>query len=250
VSSSFCYLYLTFESKGSLNNFILSDIEKDLDNISKDWDEGLIEDLCAIDPKTDSLSLYNIFPKEYQYKFSTKEGAEDYLYLKRLMQENQLLFNLQKSKDNLYSIKIYSREKIILSNILPLIENLGFSALSQQMFSIHLAKKTFWLSEFHLFTHSKIQSSFDSIKHNVEEALHYLAIGELENDILCKLVVESGLKWRQVNILKAVTAYLGQTSFVYNKEYVKNVIVKHCDFAKLLIKFFEAKFFPDPDRMR
>jgi NAD-specific glutamate dehydrogenase len=44
-----------------------------------------------------------------------------------------------------------------------------------------------------------------------------------------------------------VTAYLGQTSFVYNKEYVKNVVVKHSDFAELLIKFFEAKFFPNPE---
>ncbi|MGV2432836.1 MAG UNVERIFIED_CONTAM: hypothetical protein LVQ98_05925 [Rickettsiaceae bacterium] len=76
---------------------------------------GLIEDLYKIDPKTDSLGLYNIFPKEYQYKFSTKEAAQDYLYLRRLTQENQLLFNLQRAKDNIYSIKIYSRDKIILS---------------------------------------------------------------------------------------------------------------------------------------
>jgi glutamate dehydrogenase len=37
VSSGFCYLYLTLESKGFLHDFILADVEEALDNISKDW---------------------------------------------------------------------------------------------------------------------------------------------------------------------------------------------------------------------
>jgi NAD-specific glutamate dehydrogenase len=48
------------------------------------------------------------------------------------------------------------------------------------MFAISLASSTFWLSEFQLTTASEIKFSFDSIKHNVEEALHYMSIGELE----------------------------------------------------------------------
>lgn len=246
VSNSFCYLYVTLEISPTLKEFSLVEIEEALDSISREWDAAFVKDLEKIDPKLANFRNANIFPKEYQYKFSPSEAAEDYVYLQRLNADSKILFNLLSNSDCHYSIKIYSEEKIILSEILPLIENLGFKALSQQIYNISLHNQTKYLCEFSLSTDVAPPFAFENIKQNVEDALHNLSVGNLENDTLCNLVVISGLRWRQVKILKALTAYLSQTSFAYNKEYVKEVLVKHSDFADNLIKLFEAKFYPDP----
>lgn len=246
VSNSFCYLYVTLEIAGPLHDFSLVDIEGALDSISREWDLSFIDALAKIDTKLVNFRKANIFPKEYQYRFSPAEAASDYVYLQKLGDNNKLLFNLQTSSDCHYSIKIYSEEKIILSDILPLIENLGFKALSQQIYNISLHNHTKYLCEFSLSTNECPPFAFENIKENVEEALHHLSIGHLENDILCNLIVASGLKWSQVKILKALTAYLSQTCFAYNRQYVKQVLVKHSDFTDNLIKLFESKFYPDP----
>ncbi len=244
VSSSFCYLYVTLETKNITQEFALSDIEEELDNLSAQWHFAFVKALSAIDKETSNIGE-SIFSKEYQYKYSAIQGAEDYQYLRKINSQNPILFNLAKINNNDYTIKIYSSYKLLLSDILPLIENLGFKALNEQMFAISMGQKTRWLCEFTLSTVVDTKFSFDIIKHNVEEALHHMSIGELENDTLCNLIVIGGFKWRQVNILKSITAYIVQMGFAYGREYVQTVMVKHYSFSELLIKLFEAKFVPD-----
>ena len=246
VSNSFCYLYVTLEISSHIKDFSIVEIEEALDSISREWDVAFVKALSEIAPKLANFRQANIFPKEYQYRFVPSKAAEDYIYIQKLSKDNKLLFNLQEVSECHYSIKIYSEDKIILSEILPFIENLGFKALSQQIYTISLHNQPKYLCEFSLSTCKAAPFAFQSIKENVEEALHHLSIGDLENDIICNLVVVSGLKWRQVKVLKALTAYLNQTSFAYNKQYVKEVLVKHSDFTDNLINLFESKFNPDP----
>jgi glutamate dehydrogenase len=246
VSGGFCFLYLSLEISNTVEELNLVEIEDTLDQISQEWDEGFYEEVLNQDSDLEHSLNANIFPKEYQYKFSPAEGAIDSTYISRLDDKTKLLFNLQEPVDGLYAIKIYSSEKIILSDTLPLIENLGFKAISEQVYNISTNENTYYLCKFNLEPKAEIEFPFEEIKTNVEDALHYLSVGDFENDVLCNLVVISGLKWHQVNILKAITAFLAQTSFTYDKEYVKNTLVKHCDYSELLIKLFESKFFPDP----
>lgn len=246
VSGGFCFLYLSLEISESVEELNLVEIEDTLEQISQEWDECFYEEVLNLDENTTNSYNANIFPKEYQYKFSPSEGAIDASYISKLNDKTKMLFNMLEPEDGMYSIKIYSLEKIILSDMLPLIENLGFRAISEQIYNINANDQTHYLCKFNLEPKAEIEFPFAEIKANVEDALHFLSIGDFENDILCNLIVISGLKWHQVNILKAITAFLAQTSFTYDREYVKDILVKHCDYSELLIKLFESKFYPDP----
>lgn len=243
VSSSFCYLYVTLETNDVMPDFSLSDIETELDHLSARWHMSLIKEL---ESKSEIVGISeSTFPKEYQYLFTPSEGAQDLIFIHALGKKHNLLFNLQKSKNHDYRIKIYSTDKIILSDILPLIENLGFKALAEQMFAIDLGKTTHWLCEFSLSAACDANCSYHTMKENIEDALNYMTSGKLENDVLCKLIVLAALNWRQVLVLKALTAYINQIGFAYSKDYVQSVLVKHYEFAKLIIELFEAKFDPE-----
>lgn len=241
VSSHFCYLYVTLETNGTLPDFSLVDIEQDLENLSARWHLSLIKMLTASSPDLGAISE-NTFPKEYQYVFTPLEASSDWKILHDLDVKNYTLFNLQKRANNDFSIKIYSAEKIILSDILPFIENLGFKALSEQMFMINFSSQTKWICDFALSASCDANCTYDVMKNNIEDALHYMTNGKLENNILCKLIVLSALNWRQVSLLKAITAYINQIGFTYSQDYVQSVLVKHHELAGLIIKFFEAKF--------
>lgn len=246
VSNSFCYLYVTLEISPSLKEFSLIEIEEALDSISREWDTSFANAVEKINPKLANFRNLNIFPKEYQYKFSPSDAANDYIFLQSLSDKNKILFNLHLISECNYSMKIYSEEPIILSEILPIIENIGFKASSQQTYKIAVSKQAKYLCEFSLSIDKTPPFDFRIIKSNVEDALHNLSIGNIENDNLYELVLVSGLRWRQIKILKALTAYLNQTSFAYNRDYVKRVLVKHYEFSDNLIKLFESKFYPDP----
>ena len=241
VSSHFCYLYVTLETNGILPDFSLVEIEKELDDLSARWHLSLIKLLTSISSDLGAISE-NTFPKEYQYVFSPAEAAKDWKALHDLDTKHHILFNLQQKQNNDYAIKIYSLEKIILSDILPLIENLGFKALSEQMFTVHLGGKARWVCEFALSASCGANCTYDVMKDNIEDALHYMTSGKLENDILCKLIVLAGLNWRQVSVLKAITAYINQIGFAYSRDYVQSILVKHYEFSRLVIQLFEAKF--------
>ena len=243
VSSHFCYLHVTLETNGVLPDFSLVDIEKELDDLSARWHLSLIKALTLVSSDLGVISE-NTFPKEYQYVFTPAEAANDWQSLHDLDTKHHISFNLQQKQNNDYAIKIYSTEKIILSDILPLIENLGFKALSEQMFTVNLGSKTRWICEFMLSASCGANCAYDVMKNNIEDALHYMTSGKLESDILCKLIVLAELNWRQVSILKAITAYINQIGFSYGSDYVQSVLVKHNKFSKLVIKLFEAKFDP------
>lgn len=246
VSGGFCFIYLSLEINNLVTDINISEIEDVLDQMSREWHDSFEEEVLKSE-NNNSINLdHIIFPKVYQYKFSPAEGATDTEYIAKLSEKSPMLFNFKESPNKDYSIKIYSLQPIILSDILPLIENLGFKALSEQEYNISFNGKICHLCEFNLEPKNEIEFPFEDIKVNVEDALHYLSIGEFENDLLCNLIVISGLKWHQVNILKAITAYLAQTSFTYDREYVKNILVKHSDYSELLINLFESKFYPDP----
>ena len=241
VSSHFCYLYVTLESNGTIPEFSLADMENELEDLSARWHLSLIKELRSVSSDVGSISD-NTFPKEYQYLFSPAEAAADWLALNDLDKKHHISFNLQKKLHHDFALKIYSADKIILSDILPLIENLGFKALSEQMFAVHFATKTKWVCEFTLSAACGSNCEYDIMKSNIEDALHYMTSGKLENDILCKLIVLAALNWRQVSVLKALTAYINQIGFTYSRDYVQSVLVKHHEFSAMIIKMFEAKF--------
>ncbi|MEY3197508.1 MAG: NAD-specific glutamate dehydrogenase [Pseudomonadota bacterium] len=241
ISDNFCYLYVTLETKGSVPEFSLVDIERDLEHLSARWHLALMQELAKLDIDS-SAQLENAFPKEYQYLFSPEEASEDYLFLCKLQGERDVLFNLKKIEHDESKIKVYSSSRIMLSDVLPLIENLGFKALTQRTFDINIGEKSKWLSEFIVSASYNSKDDFKDIKSNVEDALALMMSGKLEVDSICKLIVLEGLNWEKIFLLKAIVSYIAQTGISYGIDVTQSVLVKHHYFASMIIKFFEAKF--------
>ncbi|WP_342270705.1 NAD-glutamate dehydrogenase [Rickettsia endosymbiont of Orchestes rusci] len=252
VAGSFSYLFVTLEAvdKNQIN-FEAEIIQQDLDRISTRWSEDFYLKLSKKFGEYQAginLKLFDaVFPADYRQKFPPEIALIDIEYLTKASNKQKCLFNLVAINESEFHLKIYSPSvKLILSNILPPIENLGFKAIDEQSFVIKEVGeiKGSWVYNFILTSSVPVKDDITELKINVEEALDKMTSGLLANDSLSKLIVLAGFNWKQVKLIKALTRYLHQTGFMYGKGYVQLTLIKHPVYTRMLVGLFNIKFNP------
>ena len=69
--------------------------------------------------------------------------------------------------------------------------------------------------------------------------------GTSESDRFDRLVLQAGLTWRQVVVLRTYCRYLRQTGTTFSEEYMAGVLGSNPEVARLLVAVFETRFAPD-----
>jgi len=255
VAANFSYLFVTIEVQDKNKmNFAVEIMEQELDQLSTRWSEDFYHKLSKKFGEYQAGLLFKVFDPifsvDYRQKFDAETALIDIEFLKQASEQNKTLFSLillpQSSGE--FQLKIYNPLiKLSLSNILPSIENLGFKAIDEQSFMIKEANgiKESWIHQFTLTSLITIEKPSDLLKTNVEQALDKISQGLLANDSLSKLIVLAGFNWREVKLVKALTRYLHQTGFTYGKGYVQLTLIKHCEYTRMLVDLFDARFNPE-----
>lgn len=135
---------------------------------------------------------------------------------------------------------------LVLSDFLPLLENLGFQVLAQDAHELQLAGLgRVQMHSFPVRDARGMPLALEEIAPRVRDALPLLYAGKLENDRLNSLIVRAGLTWRQVDLLRAYTNYAVQLRLAA-REVLVRALVESPACAHALWEYFHAKF--DPDR--
>ena len=253
LAQDFSHLFATIPIKDKeMLNFSSKDIEDDLVKITTNWSDSLLEkfyeEYGEYEAGLRHKQIESAFPAEYKHKFNTSTTIDDIHNLKKSSDLNKTVFNLSQKSPSEFTLKIYSTSVYLtLSDTLPAIENLGFTAIDEQSFAIKetLDIKQSWIYEFTLATQGEIQVPFATLKENIEIALEKINVGIFSSDSLSKLLVISGMDWKKIHLLKALTSYLHQTGIPYGRTYVQLTLIKHHKFTELLIELFDALFNPE-----
>ena len=253
VAQNFAHLFATLAIKDASKLEIDHDeMAQDLVQITTNWSDGLLHKLCEelgeYEGGIKHRQIESSFPAEYRHKFDADTTIDDVHHLEQASQKKKVVFNFIKGENNEYYLKFYSPEiSLTLSETLPAIENLGFTAIDEQSFEIKGSDdfKYSWIYEFKLSSPIKIEVPFVDLKKNIEEALSKINEGDLVSDSLSKLLILSRFDWRKVKLLRALTRYLHQTGLPYGKGYVQQVLIKHYKYTEKLLDYFAAKFDPD-----
>lgn len=169
------------------------------------------------------------------------------------------LYHLDLDGSDQFQLKLFSLgDRITLSDILPIIENMGFHAVDEITFKVKPKHQEtpVWLHHFKLQLDSSANkdgkiTDIHEIKYIFEETLLLVWNKQIESDILNKLVSHAALNWRKINLLRAYTKYILQIRFPYSKEFIFNVLCKFPNISKNMVEYFFAKFDPsvkDADR--
>ncbi|HHQ8861925.1 TPA: NAD-glutamate dehydrogenase [Legionella pneumophila] len=193
-----------------------------------------------IDKYTETMSM------SYCEQHTPEEAIQDILQIEKLSKENSVVIDFYENTHSQYPlhIKLYRYETPIpLSDILPMLENMGLRTYTERPYKIKTPDgQLFWISDFNV-TYSQTDSlNITQVKDIFAEALISINLGICENDGFNKLVLCAGLSWQEITILRAYAKYLHQIGIRYSQSYIEKTIEMHAAIARDLIHFFYLKF--------
>ncbi len=241
--------------QGKRIEYDTSMIEARLQEAGRSWDEILFQTLmekyrdhdeaARISDKYDSA-----FPVSYQEKYKGRQALHDIAKIEEVLASRQVdldLYRPQNTPSRHLSLKLYSPAVTIsLSDILPVLENMGLKVIEEYPFEILVQGRSVWIQDLVVEIPAQLQDlDVTSIRSAFEACFKLVWSGHVENDSLNKLIVLAALNSREIAILRSYVRYLRQTASPYSLSYVEQALTDYPVIAKLLTGLFKAHFDPE-----
>ncbi len=234
------------------------DIEKIEEKIKvaiRHWDDEL-EEILVKTHGSDQGSVWakrfaGAFPAAYVEDVAPSVAQFDVANMAKVLDGDDLALSLYRPKTRDTSIlrfKIFKRsEPIPLSDVLPMLENLGTRIVSERPYELKLSDgQTIWIQDFDMRPPEGFDYKLEQVRDHFQEAFEQVWRKRAENDGFNRLVLLARLTWRQVALLRAIAKYLLQSEMPYSQQYMEQTLNSSPLISRLLVEYFESRF--DPNR--
>ncbi|HMA13925.1 MAG TPA: NAD-glutamate dehydrogenase, partial [Kiloniellaceae bacterium] len=143
--------------------------------------------------------------------------------------------------------KIYVLDRPVpLSDILPMLENMGLRVIGEIPFDIEVPdrKAPVWMHDFDMCAEGKAAIDLEAVRDAFHEAFAGVWHRRMENDGFNKLVLHAGLTAREVTMLRAYCKYLRQARIPFSQAYMEATLVRNPAVTRNLVDLFLARFDP------
>ncbi len=140
----------------------------------------------------------------------------------------------------------HAADPIALSDVLPMLENLGLKVINEIPFEVRPkeSSRPIWIQEFELLPKSGDAIDLVEVGPRFEEAFPAIWSADVENDGFNRLVLLAGLSVREITVLRAYCKILRQAGTAFSQAYMEDTLAGHAPIARLLVRLFEAQFDP------
>ena len=245
--------YLVYTDPSRLRDFDSGEIEARIVAATRSWADDLREALIAEHGEERGGALFRrygeAFPTAYRADWVARSALADVRQLERLDETDDLSIKLYlplEAPPGSLRAKVFKRgTALTLSDMLPLFENMGVVVADERPYRLRPADTDrAWIYDFGLTYPGRHELDMDDIRESFEDAFLRVWRGAVENDGYNRLVLEAGLTWREITVLRAIGRYLRQAGTRFSDRYVEQSMVEHPEIARLLIALFRARFDP------
>lgn len=228
-------------------------IENRLIQEARTWSDNLHDKLIDIYGEALGVTYYNkykaAFPEGYKENYNAHTAARDIYHMESITDESPLEMSFYRSMykgRHVLRFKLFNHSQSMpLSDVLPLLENMGLRVLGERPNEIVLNKdQCIWVNDFDLLLKNDEDLDIEEVKAIFQEAFKMIWNGRCENDGFNRLVLKAGLTWRETAILRGYAHYLYQIGFTYSQNYIEETFFEHHVLAKKIIQLFRLKFHP------
>ncbi len=245
--------YIVYVDNAERVEFDPAAIERELRESARSWEDNLADALKLEFGEEEGVTLFQryeaAFPAGYKAEATPLTAVLDIKHMEILTDTNPLsmiLYRPQEDTVGQLRFKLFHRDKpASLSDVLPMLENMGLNVIEETPYKICPENgATRWILDFNMMPTSSEVFELENIKDNFQEAFYQMWMQKAENDGFNRLVLSTGMNWREVSILRAIAKYLWQIGFTFSQSYIENTFAKHPTIARMLVRLFEMKFEP------
>ena len=198
-------------------------------------------------PQTSIADYANAFPPSYRSAFTPEDAVLDAEKMETVRNGGDIAVSLRATPRGDLRLKTFRQgEPVALSDVLPILDNLGLRIVNEIPYEIDVAGASgpVWVQEFEAFAPAGASVDVPTAGPRLEQALRQIWAGEIENDSLNRLVLLTELDARQVTVLRAYAKFLRQTGSSFSNAYVADTLAMYPKISALLVGLFEAMFDP------
>lgn len=240
---------------GKMPEVNIKKVEGEISKVTNLWSDTLLDALVEKYGEQKAEKFYriykNAFPANYITHYSSDSAVYDIQKIDEAVTSHHLALDLFRKKNDakdFVRLKVYNPQRQVpLSDILPMLENMGFRVLDENPYPITPRsdkEDTIWVRDLRVTMNGIEDMDILSSKEQFEEALAHVWQGQMENDAFNALVLKANLDWRDVVMLRAYSKYLKQTGLSYSQDFVANALTNHPQITRKLVELFNARFDP------
>jgi glutamate dehydrogenase len=245
-----------YTEPGSAPDYDAHELETQLAEAMRSWSEDLHDALVDEFGEERGMQLHrryggDAFGAGYMEDILPRAAVSDIRHMESLVGNGGFSVNLHRpieSDEGTLRLKLFrSGRPITLSDVLPLIENMGMQVADERLYEVWPQESDpIWLYDFGLRFTGELQLDSGGVRDRFHEAFREVWQGLVENDGFNRLVLRAGLRARDVGVVRAYAKYLRQTGTVLGEDFISTTLTNNPGLARLLIELFHARF--DPDR--
>lgn len=245
-------MYIINVSQQSPPKINTRQLEKLLRECGETWQEKMAFAIAEEfeDPKRVTnltIKYRDAFPVSYTEEHRARQAVFDIEKIERALEQDRLILELYRPHhmDSFkLCLKVYHpNEPITLSDVLPILENMGLRAIAELPYEIKPggSDQTLWIHDFLLETPEFEETIVvKDVKEQFEKAFTRVWYNEMDNDGLNRLVLLVGANWREITILRAYVHYMQQARTPYSRHYIQKALTENPKISRLLIDLFKA----------
>lgn len=246
------YLVFKIQSQKYLSVDILS-LQALVEKTTRDWSDEFKELAIADFGEADGSGVYrrfhNAFSGAYREIYEPAQALQHITQFDALEGIDELAIDFisdsANDSENLNLILFHRGSPLELSDMIPMLENLGFRVVMEHPYKIQAeAENTVWMQDFLLTFSLDMNVDVPAVQQSFKDALLQVWRGEAENDNFNRLVIGARLDWRSVAMLRLYARYLKQLSVPYSQDFIADTLSKYLDITRNLVALFKSYFDP------
>lgn len=221
------------------------DIQQAVRNWEEDFEAAALAEVGEAKAGT-LISFGHAFPQGYKAAFTPRVAVTDAVLASGLTGVRLNLYRLPGSPGHTRRLKLYSRTRPALTDILPLFTHLGLKVIDERPYEVVGPEGIVNIIDFGLEASSAEVWESPSVRDRFQDGLLAALEGEAESDGYAGLILAADMTWREAAILRSLGAYIRQGGANYSKTYMVQTLQDNAKIARELVDLVALKF--DPDR--
>ncbi|WP_119167343.1 NAD-glutamate dehydrogenase [Algihabitans albus] len=250
-------------TRGQVPKVEVAALERQLAEAARSWTDTFEAALVSAHGEQEGLALFRryerAFPTNYREAHVAKDAVADLAKVETTLGEAGLALDLyrpHRATDDVLHFKLYiAGHPIPLSDVLPMLEQMGLRVISEVPYEIRIkgtkeggGGMAVWIHDFSLRLGSGQSVDLEEVRDAFHEVFALTWTDKMEGDRFNGLVLAAGLTAQEIRILRAYAKYLRQAGITFSQSYMEETLAGNPAIAAKLAELFETRF--DPARRK